>query len=285
MFKKYYYKIIRFLFRYKLFWSIAKQFVNFFNALEVQKYWTDRRQLDSYIKEKILVEPIVRNGYFKGMRYSGFQAAGSAIYPKFIGSYENELTPIFQKLISNKYDTIIDVGCAEGYYAVGLAMLLPNAKVFAYDTEVYARNLCQQIATLNKVQDRITIKGTLNANELKKIDFTNKKTFIISDCEGFEKQLFTVDNIANLKNCDILIETHDLFDLTISAYLIELFKETHNAPMVISSLDDNKKAQTYHYPETEKLDLNTKKIVFAESRKAIMEWLFFSSKNNNNNLN
>lgn len=285
MLNKYFYKLIRFLFRFKPFWLITKPFINFFNSLEVQKYWTDRRLLDNFIKEKILVEPVVRNGYFKGMRYPGFQAAGSAIYPKFMGSYETELAPIISSLIKNNYDTVIDVGCAEGYYAVGLAMLLPNAQVFAYDTEEYARKLCQQIANLNKVQDRVTIKGTLNANELKTFDFTNKKAFIISDCEGFEKQLFTKDNIDNLKNCDVLIETHDLFDLTISDYLIALFKETHNPPIIISSLDDNKKAQTYHYPQADSLDINTKKILFAESRKSIMEWLFFSSKNINNNLN
>ena len=43
------------------------------------------------------------------------------------------------------------------------------------------------------------------------------------------------------------------------------------------SLDDIKKAQTYQYPETQGIDLVTKKIIFGESRKAIMEWLFFKS--------
>ncbi|HUM50372.1 MAG TPA: class I SAM-dependent methyltransferase [Chitinophagales bacterium] len=272
---KYFYKAIRFLFRFPIFWNLIKPIINFFKNLEVQKMWTDRAPLDKMIKEQILVVPEVKNGFFKGMRYPGFQAAGSAIYPKFIGSYENELNPIIEKAIQKQYDTIIDVGCAEGYYANGLARLLPNATVYAYDTVQYARNLCQQIATINEVQDRVFIKGTLNASELSKFDFTNKNAFIISDCEGFEKQLFTNENIHNLKNCDVLIETHDLFDLTISAYLINLFKDTHQTPLIIASLDDNKKAQTYHFPETEKLDLKTKKIIFSEERKAIMEWLFF----------
>lgn len=277
MIKKYFYKIIRFLFRYKIFWLIAKPAINFFKNLEIQKYWTDRRLSDKYIKEKVLIEPVVRNGYFKGMRYPGFQAAGSAIYPKFIGSYESELAPVFNKIISTHYDIIIDIGCAEGYYAVGLAMLMPDAKVYAYDTDAHARNLCRQIAVINHVQDRVTIKGTLNADELKNFNFIQKRVLIISDCEGFEKQLFTPDNSAYLKNCDLLIETHDLFDLTISAYLIELFKNTHLPPVITASTDDNKKAQTYRYPETESLDINTKKIIFAESRKAIMEWIYFPS--------
>lgn len=276
--KKYFFKVIRFFLRYKIFWKCIKPFVYFFKNIEAQKYWVDRAATDKYIKNTILIEPIVKHGFFKGMKYPGFNAAGSAVYPKFMGSYEIELKTILQQIMANKYDVIIDVGCAEGYYAIGLARLFPNATVYAYDTEEYARNLCQQIASLNNVQDRVKIKGTLNADELMNFDFSNKRALIISDCEGFEKQLFTENNIQNLVNCDVLIETHDLFDLTISSYLKELFSKTHQDPIVIASIDDNKKAQTYQYPESEKLDLGIKKILFSESRKSIMEWYFFQKK-------
>lgn len=59
--------------------------------------------------------------------------------------------------------------------------------------------------------------------------------------------------------------------------MLNLFKKTHQPPIIIASLDDIKKAQTYQYPETQGIDLVTKKIIFGESRKAIMEWLFFKS--------
>lgn len=278
MIAKYFNKGIRFLLRFNFFWKILQPLILFSENLKHQKFWTDRRALDIHIKRNILKSPIVSNGYFKSMVYPDFLAAGSAIYPKFIGSYERELTPVFEQIIKEKYDLIIDVGCAEGYYAVGLAMLMPDATVIAYDTDPRARDLCKQIAILNNVSERVKIEGTLTANELGKIDFTDKKSLIISDCEGFEKELFTKNNIQNLKNCDLLIETHDLFDLDISAYLIKLFKETHQTPIVIASLDDIKKAQTYEYPETKNLDLNMKKVIFGENRKAIMEWLFFKCK-------
>lgn len=271
-------KLIRLLFRYDFIFQIFQPLIYFSENLKHQKIWTDRRALDIYIKLNILKTPVVRNGIFKGMQYPDFLAAGSAIYPKFIGSYERELTPIFEQIINEKYDLIIDVGCAEGYYAVGLAMLMPDAKVIAYDTDPRARDLCKRIAILNNVAKSISIKGTLTAEELGTIDITSKKTLIISDCEGYEKQLFTTNNIQHLKNCDVLIETHDLFDLSISPYLINLFKQTHQSPIIIASLDDIKKAQTYEYNETKNLDLYFKKMVFGESRKAIMEWMFFKPK-------
>lgn len=278
MLQKYFNKSIRLLFRYAIFWKIAKPFISFSDNLKAQKYWADRRVIDTHIKHVILKEPVVRNGFFKGMRYPDFLAAGSAIYPKFIGSYESELTPTLNEILKKKYELIIDVGCAEGYYAVGLAKLMPHAKILAYDTDPRARNLCKQIAVLNKVVDRIDIKGTLTAFELGNISIIPNKTLIISDCEGYEKKLFTVDNIQHLKDCSILIETHDLFDMSISEYLKNLFYNTHQSPIVISSLDDIKKAQTYQYEETTHLDLNLMKIIFEEQRKAIMEWLYFVPK-------
>lgn len=272
---KYFYKAIRLLFRFYLIRIVLIQLINFFKNIDEQKKWSDRKPIDSFIKTCILKEPIVRNGYFKGMKYPVFQAAGSAVYPKFIGSYENELNFIIKKIIDRKYDLIIDVGCAEGYYAIGFARIFSNAKIYAYDTEQKARQLCADVAKINHVNDRVTIKSKLDANELRDFNFQNKNVLIISDCEGYEKYLFTSENIRNLKNCDILIETHDLFDLSISSYLINLFKATHCDPIIVASIDDNKKAQTYNFPETTQLDLSTKKILFAEERKAVMEWLFF----------
>ena len=274
----YFYKAVRFLFQYSIFWNISKPIVLFFKNLEIQKYWVDRKPIDVFIKSNILKEPIVRNGIFKGMKYPDFKAAGSTIYPKFMGSYENELNPIFNKICKKKYDVIIDVGSAEGYYAIGMARLFTNTLVYAFDTDEYARNLCKQIAQMNYVDDRVIIKDKLDANELNEFDFNNRNVLIICDCEGYEKQLFNSENCKNLKNCDLLIETHDLFDLSISSYLINLFKNTHQNPIIISSIDDNKKVQIYQFPETENLDLITKKIIFAEERKAIMEWLYIEKR-------
>ena len=75
-------------------------------------------------------------------------------------------------------------------------MLMPNAKVLAYDTDA-CKNLCKQMAQLNNVSEKN--KEALTADELCFIDFENNKTLIISDCEGYEKELFTNNNFTTLK--------------------------------------------------------------------------------------
>jgi hypothetical protein len=117
----------------------------------------------------------------------------------------------------------------------------------------------------------------MDAQGLGSEDFSGKKVLIISDCEGYEKQLFTAENIQNLSACTVLIEVHDLFDLTISTYLKELFSGTHTIE-IIPTVDDVKKAQTYHFPETKALDLNQRRRIFAEGRMAAMEWFYCTPK-------
>ena len=224
----------------------------------------------------IVGDPVVKNGFFKGMKYPSFDSVCSTIFPKIIGSYEAELKDTIQQIIQNNYNVIIDVGCAEGYYAVGLAMQ-SNATVLAYDTDANARKLCLEMATLNSVQDKIQIKETFTIDDIKNLDST-KKTVIICDCEGFEKYLFTAESVPLLKNTDVLIETHDFIDLTISSTIADLFKSTHNI-QTIASLDDNLKAKLYQYKEAEQQDIYTKKELFAEVRPCTMEWIWATTKN------
>ena len=54
--------------------------------------------------------------------------------PLLAGSYEAELHDVLEDVIVERPSRIIDVGCAEGYYAVGLAMRCPDAAVFTSST-------------------------------------------------------------------------------------------------------------------------------------------------------
>ena len=75
---------------------------------------------------------IVNAGPFKGMRYVT-EAYGSTHLPKLIGCYEDELHQVSEELIIREYLTIINVGCDESYYAVGLSLRVPNADVYVVE--------------------------------------------------------------------------------------------------------------------------------------------------------
>ncbi|MFQ3224327.1 MAG: hypothetical protein ACI8Z5_000575 [Lentimonas sp.] len=70
----------------------------------------------------IFKENRVLNGRFKGMHYPQKASVGSELDPKLLGSYESELVAIIHLILTQNDTTIIDIGCAEGYYAKGIGM-------------------------------------------------------------------------------------------------------------------------------------------------------------------
>src|SRR4051812_22623153 len=80
----------------------------------------------------------VLSGPFEGMHYSD-RSVGSAFFPKVLGTYERELHERIRACFQMGVRTVIDVGAAEGYYAVGLAMRIPGVQVVAFETEEAGR--------------------------------------------------------------------------------------------------------------------------------------------------
>jgi hypothetical protein len=74
------------------------------------------------------------------------------------------LHPALASFISRKPHQIVNIGCAEGYYAVGLAWRLPNAKVDAFRSDPRAREFCAELARLNGVEARVRIYGLIETN-------------------------------------------------------------------------------------------------------------------------
>lgn len=221
---------------------------------------------------------VVKNGPFKGMSYNGIDSMGSVLIPKLLGSYEREIQRVIEEICCESYSTVFNIGCGEGYYAVGFAFRNPGIQVFAYDVQAKAQELCSQLAQVNGVGSRVFVQGACFPETLKSFHL-RERSLIFCDCEGFEKELFTTETIQYLKGCDLLIELHDCYDITISSHISDLFKETHEQ-IFIESIDDIQKAITYDYPEIRGLDLNTKKRLLAENRLAIMQWVVLKAKLN-----
>ena len=203
--------------------NIVKQLAGKANLVENKKYC-----------RLISPENVVLSGPFTGMKYPKLKAIGSVLFPKILGSYEDELHPVIEQLCSDKdIATIYDIGCAEGYYAIGFAKRLPNAKVWAFDTDDKAKRLCTNMAIANNVADKVSVEHFCSAETLANTDF-KKRSLVISDCEGYEIELFTPKSVANLKNAYVLIELHDCFNDNISKTILPLFKDTHQYKLIKS---------------------------------------------------
>jgi len=235
------------------------------------------RKADKHLQQTVFKGLQVKNGVFEGLKYHDMQAFGSMLYPKLIGSYENEIEDVFKDIIlKNKFGCFIDIGCAEGYYAVGMALSMSDLKVYAYDTEKSARKLCLEMATLNEVKNQINIHEYFGQNSLKDFDTANTSTFILCDCEGYEIEIFTENNILDYKNCHLLIEMHDFINPKISQHLKNIFYNTHNLKIYKSEKRQINKYKNYF----DGLNLNSfeKQYILDEKRPCLMEWLYCEPK-------
>lgn len=169
----------------------------------------------------------VLNGPFTGMKYIG-HATGSRLGPKLVGTYEQELHESIENLINDNPQTIIVVGSAEGYYAVGLAVRT-GAVVHAVDSSPHAAKLCTKLAKKNRVGERVITHGALDKRQL---SFLIKgPTSIVMDCEGCEIDLLCGDN-KWARNVSLIVECHDHIVPAATERVVKSLGRTHAVSVI-----------------------------------------------------
>jgi hypothetical protein len=129
------------------------------------------------------------------------------ITPKWAGAYELELEDIIDDVVRRGYDRIVNIGCAEGYYAIGLALLDHKAEVFAFDVDPIARGQTRRLARLNGVSERVRVFG--ECTHFKLNELIKGKTIVVCDIEGRELVLLDPVKVPGLKDADLLVEVHE----------------------------------------------------------------------------
>ena len=110
----------------------------------------------------------VIGGPFAGMEYVD-EAHSSQLGPKLLGSYELEIAPVIEGVLNSDITSVVDVGAAEGYYAVGLLRRNPACQVLAFEGSATAATAMRSLAMLNQVVDRLTIHGYCDHDELRRV--------------------------------------------------------------------------------------------------------------------
>jgi predicted RNA methylase len=204
----------------------------------------------------------VRHGPFAGMRYPVSSILNRHSVPFLLGSYESELHAVIDEALRTNYQLIVDVGCAEGYYAVGFALKGKSA-VVAFDADARELKRCREMARLNNVEDRITLRSWCSSEELQ--DLTKgTRCFVLSDCEGYETELFDEATVLALRMSHVLVEIHG------DAYepLVERFSKTHSLQTFVASL-----RSAEDYPELGALNCDPARAL-SEYRPPGQRWLY-----------
>jgi hypothetical protein len=179
----------------------------------------------------------VQGGPFRGMQYVD-QSYWSAYIPKLLGIYERELSGYIEEAVGLPFQTVVDIGAAEGYYAVGMAMRMHDAKVIAFEMEPAAQGLLGELASLNHVSSRVAIEGECTSRSLSAVLNDSGRTLVICDAEGSEVFLLDPIRIPKLAACHILVELHDHVLSRMSEEIRERFVETHEITHIVETQRD-----------------------------------------------
>ena len=163
-------------------------------------------------------------GPFAGMRldYELFPVHAS---PKFLGTYEQELHDVIESAIQLDPRYVLNIGCAEGFYAVGLAIRLVNAQIFAADADPKALRATLKNAELNGVSGRVSAVGIVQPGQFHRY-LKPDVSLLLMDCEGAEFHLLDPRNDAVLLRTNILVEIHTA--IGDKCDIIRRFALTHN---------------------------------------------------------
>lgn len=223
--------------------------------------WANRRVRDRF-------GDIVRAGPFAGLRYPDWAMTEVDLYsPKVLGSYERELHAAIEAAIAAAPRQVVDIGAAEGWYVVGLARRLPDARVLAFEPEDWRLAQLRPIAEHNGVADRIDLVEDVCTTERLAARMQDG-ALVICDCDGAEGDLLDPGAVPQLRTARLLIETHDLLVAGTTERLLATLGPTHEIERIAAEpryVDD--------FPETDFMPLVTRQLAISEFRGGPQEWL------------
>jgi hypothetical protein len=166
----------------------------------------------------------VSGGPFSGLTYP--DASATSLIPKLLGAYERELHAAIEQAIASDPQLIVNVGAADGYYAVGLARRCPAAAVHAFEADPRARDLLARVAQANDVTLRIG--GMAEIDQLRAV--AAGRALVLIDCEGCEATLLDPERVPLLRTATIVAELHD-FAVSGDA-VVARFASTHDVRLI-----------------------------------------------------
>ena len=199
----------------------------------------------------------VTNGPFKDMKLSKSSwLPGLDLGSMCLGLYERGLLDsIVEEFNNSERRLFIDIGAADGYYAIGLLNAQLVSKAICFELRTISQESIINNWKVNNEPGSIEVYGDVLKNFEKIYHLENQNAVILIDIEGVEFELFKQIDLKYLQNAVIYIEIHNWvenFDKEYEEFLIsadeyfnvEIVKsklvDLDNIPMLRSFTDDNR---------------------------------------------
>ena len=129
---------------------------NFFKRRMTSEHaiYLHRRRLAAQINN--LFHSTVAYGPFKGLKFSTVNNLwGDERGAMILGLYEQEVLDSLTQIPKDKYKTLVDLGAADGYYAIGSLVSKMFDAAYAFEASEDRRKAISENAALNGVADQV----------------------------------------------------------------------------------------------------------------------------------
>lgn len=196
------------------------------NALRLLSKWRSVLIQNTLLQQQ---GTVVQQGPLAGLDFLRESAEGCHI-AKLLGCYEQPLLPFIELAIQANYATILNIGCAEGYYAVGMARRMPATQIRAFDLNPKAQETCRVLAKKNDVADRVQVGALFRPEEF--ANYAGQRVLVLCDIEGAERELLDPAVAPALRGMDLIVESHECLIPGVTQLLTDRFNDTHQITLV-----------------------------------------------------
>jgi hypothetical protein len=192
----------------------------------------------------------VAYGPFAGMKLStDVWWGGQFDAVKILGCYESIILRTLED-ISIRDGVLIDIGAADGYFAIGSLRAGFFGRAICYEASERGRAALATNASRNGVMDRIEIRGAADSVTLQTDFVPNNRGVVLCDVEGMEFDLLDAGALENLRGMHVIVELHPhlvdegprkraaLLERAEQFFSVRLLRSDDPAPSQFRELDD-----------------------------------------------
>lgn len=204
-----------------------------------------RLAINNYIYKKF--NGIVQHGPLKGFRINEEKNWGIDHVAKILGFYEAEILVDLIRVLKDKH--FVDIGAADGYYAVGMVYAGIAKTALAFEMSDKGRSAIANAAAAHGLTDKVSILGEADGDFLKHVKTQLDQTVFLMDIEGFEYTLLDEENLRKLSKSVVFVELHEndpkdhdrfrkLLDAASKSFHMKIYRKIGRNPYAFNELDE-----------------------------------------------
>ncbi len=224
-----------------------------------------------------LCKGVVRYGPFTGMAISSAPWWGKLdLGSQCLGLYEKEILDYLDGVTEHAYSIFIDIGAADGYYAVGMLLSKKVDHAVCFEMSAAGQSAIRENWSQNQQPGLLEVFGEATPDSLcELLPGPLENGLVLVDIEGAEFELLTDAVLFLLSKSTVIVEIHNWIDDFITQYVAMIMRigELFDIDVI-----ERKNRNTDVFEELRDFTDDNRALLASESRPCVMRFLRLTPK-------